>query len=140
MHTPRGMLCGMADYGISVTVPGAFADVVPAVKEALRAEGFGVLTEIDMQATMKAKLDKDIEPYLILGACNPPLAFQALSAETSIGLLLPCNVVIRAAGDHTVVEAIDPMTMVQFTGNAELDAVADSATAKLTAALLSLQL
>lgn len=128
----------MATYGISTTVTRPFVDVVPDVKAALAAQGFGVLTEIDMKATMKAKLDKDIEPYVILGACNPPLAFHALSNEASIGLLLPCNVVIRAKGADTIVEAIDPMTMVEFTGNDALQAVADEATTRLAAALASL--
>ena len=128
----------MTTYGITKSLAQSFDEVVPAVKEALKAQGFGVLTEIDVQATMKAKLDEDIAPYLILGACNPPLAFRALSAETSIGLLLPCNVVVRVDGDRTVVEAIDPMTMVNFTENPKLQGVADEATARLTAALESL--
>ena len=125
-------------YGTSVTVDGGFDETVARVREALSQQGFGVLTEIDVKATMKAKLDADVDPYLILGACNPPLAHRALTAEPSLGLLLPCNVVVRSTDGGTVVEAIDPMTMVQFTGNPELQSVADEAAAKLAAALDSL--
>ena len=121
-----------------MTVDGGFDETVARVREALSQQGFGVLTEIDVKATMKAKLDADVDPYLILGACNPPLAHRALTAEPSLGLLLPCNVVVRSTDGGTVVEAIDPMTMVQFTGNPELQSVADEAAAKLAAALDSL--
>ena len=99
-------------YGTTVVVDRPFNDVVAAVRVALSDQGFGVLTEIDVQATMKAKLDADLSPYLILGACNPPLAYRALQAEPSVGLLLPCNVIIRQTDQGTLVEAIDPMTMV----------------------------
>lgn len=82
-------------YGFTIDMPGEFEDVVTEVKEALKLEGFGVLTEIDVAATLKNKLDEDMPPYLILGACNPTLAHKALKAEPDIGLLLPCNVVVR---------------------------------------------
>ncbi|MFJ3139981.1 DUF302 domain-containing protein [Streptomyces sp. NPDC086843] len=109
-----------------------------AVRQALADQGFGILTEIDVQATLKAKLGHDMEDYLILGACNPPLAHQALEADRSIGLLLPCNVVVRRDGDHTLVQALDPGTMVTLTGLDVLKPVADEATARLDAALSAL--
>ncbi|CAN5218567.1 DUF302 domain-containing protein [soil metagenome] len=126
-------------YGITTTVDQPFTPTLAAVKDALKAQGFGVLTEIDMAATMKAKLDVDIAPQVILGACNPPLAYRALQAEDQIGLLLPCNVVVRSLPDgRTEVAAIDPQIMVAITGNAALATVADDATALLGAALRSL--
>jgi uncharacterized protein (DUF302 family) len=125
-------------YAISTTVEKPYAETVEAVKAALGEQGFGVLTEIDMQATLKKKLDVDIAPQVILGACRPPLAYQALQAEPSIGLLLPCNVVVREADGGTVVEAVDPQTMVQMTDNGELQSVADEARQRLEKALASL--
>nr|WP_156700099.1 DUF302 domain-containing protein [Streptomyces sp. Z38] len=115
-----------------------FGTAVTAVRRALADQGFGVLTEIDVRATLKAKLDHDMEDYLILGACNPPLAQRALEADRSIGLLLPCNVVVRRDGDHALVQALDPGTMVTLTGLDALTPVADEATARLDAALSSL--
>jgi len=122
-------------YGISVTLDQPFDAAVAAVREALAEQGFGVLTEIDMAATLKKKLDVDIAPQVILGACNPPLAHRALQAEESIGLLLPCNVVVRGDDGAVVVEALDPQVMVGVTGNPALSAVADDAAARLRAAL-----
>ena len=90
-------------YGTGIRLRGGFADTVVRVREALKDQGFGVLTEIDVQATLKEKLGEDMEPYLILGACNPPLAHRALAVDRRIGLLLPCNVVVRAEGDSTIV-------------------------------------
>ncbi|MFF1277039.1 DUF302 domain-containing protein [Streptomyces marokkonensis] len=115
-----------------------FDAAVTAVRQALADQGFGVLTEIDVTATLKAKLDHDMEDYLILGACNPPLAHRALEADRSIGLLLPCNVVVRRDGDHTLVQALDPGTMVTLTGLDALGPVAEEATTRLDAALNSL--
>lgn len=127
-------------YGISTTLDQPFDAAITAVRRALADQGFGILTEIDMAGTLKAKLDVDIEPQVILGACNPPLAHRALQAERSVGLLLPCNVVVRAEGeDRTTVEAMDPQTMVGITGNDSLRDVADDATSRLTAALRSLR-
>ncbi|MFJ9001880.1 DUF302 domain-containing protein [Streptomyces sp. NPDC102359] len=115
-----------------------FDTATAAVRQALADQGFGILTEIDVQATLKAKLGHDMEDYLILGACNPPLAHQALEADRSIGLLLPCNVVVRRDGDHTLVQALDPGAMVTLTGLDVLKPVADEATARLDAALSAL--
>lgn len=127
-------------YGISTTVNKTFDETIAAVRESLADQGFGILTEIDMAATLKAKLDVDIEPHVILGACNPPLAHRALQAEESIGLLLPCNVVVRSAGQaRTVVEALDPQIMVGVTANDELRPVADDAAERLRAALAALE-
>lgn len=126
-------------YGISTTVERGFDDTMTALREALSGQGFGILTEIDMAATLKAKLDVDMPPQVILGACNPPLAHRALQAEESIGLLLPCNVVVRSAGEaRTVVEALDPQIMVGVTENDELRGVADEAAGRLRAALAAL--
>lgn len=129
----------MSEYGMSVTLEAGFADIVERTRTALAAQGFGVLTEIDVAATMKAKLDKDMAPYLILGACNPPLAHQALTVDPSLGLLLPCNVVVRAVDEtHTLVEAMDPGVMVSATGNPALQPVAEQARELLTKALAEL--
>jgi uncharacterized protein (DUF302 family) len=127
------------DYGITIRVPVPFAEGAARARDALKAQGFGVLTEIDVQATLRDKLGEDMEPYLILGACHPPLAHRALSADRRIGLLLPCNVVVRAEASQTVIEALDPRAMVAVAGGAPLQPVADEAAARLRAALDSLQ-
>lgn len=127
---------------LSTTVRASFDDAVAKTRAALAAQGFGVLTEIDMRATLTAKLGQDagdnLGDYLILGACNPPLANRAVSIDRQIGLLLPCNVVVRAdpADDGSVlVEAMNPQLLVQVTDQAELQPVADEVTAKLQAAI-----
>jgi len=126
----------MSDYGISITLDTGFTDTVEHTRAALAEQGFGVLTEIDVAATLKTKLGQDMAPYLILGACNPPLAHQAIGVDPSIGLLLPCNVVVRSIDDtHTLVEAMDPNVMVTATGNHGLAPVAKQARERLTAAL-----
>jgi uncharacterized protein (DUF302 family) len=105
------------------------------VRAALATQGFGILTEFDLAATLKAKLDVDVPRHVVLGACNPPLAHAALQAEPSIGLLLPCNVVVRDDDGRVTVEALDPAVMVQVTDNEGLRTVADDASARLRAAL-----
>jgi uncharacterized protein (DUF302 family) len=129
----------MSDYGISIELDEDTTAARARVEAALAEQGFGVLTEIDVAATLKKKLGKDVPPQVILGACNPVLADRALEAEASIGLLLPCNVVLRSIGENrTVVEALDPAVMVSYTGNSALEPIAAEAHAKLVAALDSL--
>lgn len=125
-------------YGTRVTLDAPFADAVAQVRAALAGQGFGVLTEIDVTGTLRAKLGERMEDYVILGACNPPFAHQALEVDRSIGLLLPCNVVVRAAAEGTIVEALDPQVMVTMTGRAELKPVADEVSRRLAAALAEL--
>jgi uncharacterized protein (DUF302 family) len=123
---------------ISTSLRSSFTDAVSRTREALAGQGFGVLTEIDMKATLKAKLDQDMEDYLILGACNPPLAHRAVGIDRQIGLLLPCNVVVRtdpADEGRVLVEAMDPQVLVQVTGEAALQPVADDVSAKLRAVI-----
>lgn len=123
-------------YALSMTVNQPFDSTLAATKEALAANGFGVLTEIDMAATLQKKLGVEIPPQVILGACNPPSAYEALQAEESIGLLLPCNVVVRSVDQQTtVVEAIDPQTMHQLTGNEAMKPVAERIGGMLQATL-----
>jgi uncharacterized protein (DUF302 family) len=127
------------DYGITVRTHLPFAEAVARVRQALKDQGFGVLTEIDVQATLRDKLGRDMEDYLILGACNPPLAHRALNADRKIGLLLPCNVVVRTAGAQTIIEALNPRVMAEVAGQPSLQPVADEATSRIRAALDSLQ-
>lgn len=109
-------------YGLKKTLPLPLDQADARVREALKAEGFGVLTEIDVQSTLKQKIDVDFRPYRILGACNPPLAHQALSAETDIGLLLPCNVVVYQGDspDESVVSILDPEVQLSMTGRDDI--------------------
>ena len=127
------------DYGMTIHTSIPFADAVARVRDALKAQGFGVLTEIDVKATLRDKLGQDIEDYLILGACNPPLAHRALDADRKIGLLLPCNVVVRTADDQTIIEALNPQVMAEVADQPSLRPVADEATTRIRAALDSLQ-
>ncbi len=125
-------------YSRTVYVDSDFEEAVRAVREALADQGFGILTEIDVRATLKEKLGHEMENYLILGACNPPLAHQAIEVDRSIGLLLPCNVVVRSDGARIAVQALDPATMVTLTGQDALEPIAEDATRRLDAALSAL--
>jgi uncharacterized protein (DUF302 family) len=126
-------------YDLSITLDLPYEKAVDAVRAALKDQGFGVLTEIDVRATMREKLDVEMEPYVILGACNPPLAHRALEADRMIGLLLPCNVVVRADGDtRSLVQALDPQVMITVPEREELRPVADEAGKRIRAALDSL--
>ena len=119
-------------YYLSRTVDAAFEAVVQRVTAALKEEGFGVLTDIDVQATLKAKLGADMPPYRILGACNPSFAHHALQIEDKLGVLLPCNVIVRDAGDgQTEVAAIDPVASMDRTGNPELAPMAEEVRVRL---------
>jgi len=120
-----------ATYGFGTTLSVPYEEALPLVKEALKAEGFGVLTEIDVRRTLREKLGAETQPYTILGACNPPLAHQALQAEPDVGLLLPCNVVVRAKGAGSRVDVADPEAMLGIVGNEALSAVALEATERL---------
>ncbi|TIC84149.1 DUF302 domain-containing protein [Nocardioides sp. GY 10127] len=131
----------MASFTLTRTLDRPWAETVEAARAALAEQGFGVLTEIDLQATLKAKIDVDIEPQIILGACRPPLAYAAITAEPSIAAVLPCNVVVRATDAGTVVEVFDPLAMVGLAGvdsDAPLCGVADDARTRLEAALAAL--
>jgi uncharacterized protein (DUF302 family) len=116
----------------------SFKDAVARVTEALKTQGFGVLTEIDVQATMKKKLDLHYEPYVILGACNPPLAHRALTARPEIGLLLPCNVIVRQTADGVLVGFASPRAMFSIVSAPELEPVAQEADERIRAALAAL--
>ena len=130
----------MTDYTMSVTVDRPYDETVAAVRESLADQGFGVLTEIDVAATMKKKLDVDVAAQVILGACRPELAHRALVAVPSIATMLPCNVVVRSVDDAvTVVEALDPMAMLHFADDEALHEVATDARGRLRAALDSLE-
>lgn len=123
------------DHAITVTTALPFDAALQLTRERLADEGFGVLTEIDMAATLKAKIDADIPQQVILGACRPPLALAALKAEASIGVFLPCNVVVRVEDDRTIVQAMNPDFMTQIASGEELAEVAADAKARLTRAL-----
>ncbi len=119
------------NLGLNVHLDTDFETAVQKVTAALQAEGFGVLTEIDVKQTLKKKLDVDFRPYKILGACNPPLAYRALTAAAEVGLLLPCNVVVAAAEAGTDVSLVDPLGMLGVVGRPELEPVAQEARARL---------
>jgi uncharacterized protein (DUF302 family) len=125
-------------YGRTVLVDDPVAEAVPKVKEALKAQGFGTLTEIDVQATLKEKIGAEVDPYVILGACNPHLAHRALQLEPDVGLLLPCNVVVRTHGDRTMVSALDPGVIAEMADHPGLKPIAEEATRLLDLALESL--
>lgn len=132
----------MASYGMETTLPGSFEAVKERVVEALRAQGFGILSEIDVQKTLEAKLGVRLERYEILGACNPQLAHRALSADRAIGLLLPCNVVLREVEGGVEVSILDPEKMFEIADDSSRAALAElpgEAKARLAAALRTLQ-
>ena len=128
-------------YGIGTTVQLSYPEAVERTKAALTAEGFGILCEIDIAATLKKKLDADFRPYVILGACNPPLAHRALLAERDIGLLLPCNVIVYAGDEpgRSVVTAMDPVEALQLTGNTEIRSVAEEVRQRLERVLQAVE-
>jgi uncharacterized protein (DUF302 family) len=126
-------------YGKKITLAMPYHEAVARVRDALAQQGFGVLTEIDVAATMKAKLGTAVEDYVILGACSPPLAFRALGVDRSLGLLLPCNVVVRASNGESIVEILDPQVMVNVADHPELEPIADEATRRLDAVLDALR-
>ena len=132
----------MTQYAMSITLPGTVDSIRPRVLDALKAQGFGVLTTIDVQSTMREKLGVEIEPYLILGACNPKFAHQALSADPNIGLLLPCNVVLREVQGEVVVSILDPEVMfsvVDADTAKDLSALPGEVKSRLQAALAELK-
>ena len=125
-------------YGCDTTLQVPYEEAIARVKEALKAEGFGVLTEIDVRQTLREKLGAEMEPYLILGACNPQLAHRALEQEPDIGLLLPCNVVVRSLGQGSRVDIADPEAMLGMVGNKQLHPIAQEAKQRLQRVVASL--
>ncbi|SFF43416.1 DUF302 domain-containing protein [Blastococcus tunisiensis] len=126
------------EYRRTLDLAVPFAEAVTRTKDALAEQGFGILTEIDVQATLRQKRGVEMEPYLILGACAPDLAQQALEVDRGIGVLLPCNVVVSQAGSGSTVQVLDPQTMVSMTERPELQPMADEAGRRLDAALAAL--
>ena len=135
------MIAATSAYGIGTSVPLDYGRAVDRVKEALATEGFGILCEIDVAATMKKKLDVEFRPYVILGACNPPLAHRALTAERDIGLMLPCNVIVYADDipGRSVIAAMDPVVALEVTGNASIRPLAEDVKSRLTRALAAVE-
>ncbi len=129
----------MSELGIQSKLNLPYEIALEKVIEALKAEGFGVLTSIDVKETMKKKLDVDFRKYTILGACNPPLAHKALTARPDVGLLLPCNVIVYEEGDGTIVNIIDPLSMTSFIQDPALDSVADEAAKRLKRVAAAIQ-
>jgi uncharacterized protein (DUF302 family) len=129
----------VASFGIQKTLDIGFDDALARIPEALKAEGFGVLTEIDVQATLKKKIDVDFRRYRILGACNPPFAHKALQHSLDVGMLMPCNVIVYESDDgKTVVSAVDPMQTMAAQGDAEMAPLADAVQQKLKRVIDSL--
>jgi len=135
------MLQHTTRYGISTTVSLPYAQSVERTRDALANEGFGILTEIDVAATLRKKLEIEFRPYIILGACNPPLAHRALEAELEIGLLLPCNVIVYAADDpeHTVLAALDPVEALSLSGNDAIQPIAEDVRRRLQRVLTTVE-
>jgi len=126
-------------YGLFIRTSKPYEEALEATKAALKDQGFGVLTEIDVQSTLKAKLGADFRRYDIIGACNPPLAHRALAEELDIGLLLPCNVIVYEDEGGSVVAALDPAQMMAVTSSAALEAVASDARERLIRALTAIE-
>ena len=126
-------------YGMVVTTNRSMEEAEAAIRDSLASEGFGILTEIDVAATLKEKLGVERAPYKILGACNPPLANRGLEAEADLGLLLPCNVVVYVKGDETVIAALEPQLMADISDNPELQDIASEARGRLQKALARLE-
>lgn len=135
------MIEHVTPYGLSITIPLKHAVALEHTRNALATEGFGILAEMDIAATLRSKLDVAFRPYVILGACNPSLAHRALLEESDIGLLLPCNVVVYAADEpgHSVVSAIDPVQVLLLTGNERIRVLAEAVKERLHRALANLE-
>ncbi len=127
------------DFTLRIELDISYDDAIPLVKDALKAQGFGVLTEIDVRQTLKEKLDIDIEPQIILGACNPQLAHRALQIDPRVAALLPCNVVVRTEQGRTLIDALDPKIIAEVPDNPELAPIAEEAGQRIQAALDALR-
>ncbi len=125
----------MAAYAITRELDATFDDTVARITTSLAAQGFGVLTTIDVRKTLKKKLELDVDPYVILGACNPQLASAGLGIEPDLGALLPCNVVVRAVGDETRIAAMEPFAALQLSGNPQLEPLATEARERIQKAV-----
>jgi uncharacterized protein (DUF302 family) len=129
----------LSPFTFGTRIQASMPTARPRVEAAFKAEGFGILTEIDVQATMRAKLGVELAPYVILGACNPPLAYRALQADPSVGALLPCNVVLRDDGGMVTVEAMDPLAVLGIVDHPQIRQVAVEARERLERAILALE-
>ena len=139
MKTVTAKIVEKTRYGMGKSVPLPYEQAVERTRTALQEEGFGVLTEIDVKATLKKKLDVDFKKYVILGACNPPLAWQGFQAEPDIGLLLPCNVIVYEEGPaRSRVAVLDPMVQLGITGRHDIEPLAKEARTRLERALAAL--
>ncbi len=128
------------EYARTIELNIPYEEAVPKVKEAFKEQGFGTLVEIDVRATLREKIGEETEPYIILGTCNPNLAHRALQVEPALGVLLPCNVVVRSTGERSVmVQALDPMVMARVPEKAELEPIAEEAGTRIGAALDALR-
>ena len=126
-------------YYFSITLPLSFGDAIQRVEAALQKEGFGIISRIDIQNALKTKIDVDFRPYVILGACNPALAYEALKIEDKVGTMLPCNVIVQDVGGRTEVAAIDPVASMQAIDNPQLQTAAQQVQQKLKRVIESLE-
>lgn len=135
-YTCVGMVVLVMSYTINTRVDAEFDDVIDEVEAALSEEGFGILADIDIGGTLESKLDEDFRRYRVLGACNPPLAFEGLSSEIDLGALLPCNVAVyEGDGGEVEIRAVDPEVLISVTENPELDDIATEIKERLVRAL-----